>query len=75
MLTGSFTCIGVRLLRACFKMYLDAAKPIAIGNRWEVRAFLIPMPKHDRYNTAERKKAFRIARKAFEDMLRELERD
>lgn len=64
------TRIGVRLLRAALKSYIDAGSVIAIGDHYELRAFLVPMPKHDKWDTKARKKAIREAEANFKKIIR-----
>jgi hypothetical protein len=64
-------CIGIKILRACMKSYIDAGTVIGIGNHYELRAFLVPIPKHDRWDTASRKKALRIALRNFRELVKE----
>ena len=64
------TRIGVRILRAALKTYIDAGSVISIGDRYDLRAFLVPVPKHEKYNAKSRRKAIREAGAKFRKMIR-----
>jgi hypothetical protein len=57
--------IGSRELRRDLKAVLGAGKVRIIGDRWMSRAFLVPLPKHESYDTASRRRAITAAARAF----------
>lgn len=62
--------ISVRELRANLKEYLDATDAVIIGDRWNVRAILVPMPLSHWSNRKEANAANSRAKKRFTDALR-----
>lgn len=64
------TRIGVRILRAALKAYIDGENVIAIGDHYELRAFLVPIPKHDRWSAKERRAAIKEAERNFRQIIR-----
>ncbi len=57
--------VTVRDLRKNLKQYLDGSEAVAIGDYYELRAFVVPVPKHTCYDQTARAKAIRAARRAF----------
>lgn len=63
--------ISVRLLRANLATHLKSQQPIAIGGPYELRAFLVPVPKHSNWDEKEKRKAIRAALSSFRKLLNE----
>ena len=59
------TRCGVRELRATLRTKITAERATLIGGPYELRAILVPIPTHSRWNDAERKKALREAKRRF----------
>jgi hypothetical protein len=57
--------ISVRELRANLRAALRSEKPISVGNDYELRAIIVPIPPHQNWPAVERKKAIVKARRAF----------
>lgn len=57
--------LTVRELRAKLKQHIDASEATTIGNYYDLRAILVPVPRHDRWTKAERVKALKKAMKMF----------
>ena len=64
------TRIGIRILRAALKTYIDAGSVIAIGDHYNLRAFLVPVPKHEKWDAKSRRKAIREAEANFKKIIR-----
>lgn len=56
----------VRELRAKLKQHIDAAEATTVGNYYDLRAVIVPIPRHDRWNKKERLAALKKARQLFE---------
>lgn len=63
------TPVSVRELRAGLAGFMKGDRPRIIGNAYEARAIIVPIPYHRRWDQKERAKAFRAAKKAFNELL------
>lgn len=66
---SAFNKIGIRILRATLKQFVEGKEPIAIGDDYNLRAFLVPVPAHERWNGKARNAALRKARAQFNAMI------
>ncbi len=55
--------IPIRQLRAHLKTYLDGDRPVLVGDRYNVRAIVIPIPEYRRYDPLSYRKGLARARK------------
>ena len=61
----------VRELRTNLKKHIDSAEATTVGNYYDLRAVVVPIPRHDRWNKKERAAALKKARRLFETAIRE----
>jgi len=72
-LGGNPHLIRVRELRAHLKQTLDEPKPRLIGTDYDVRALLIPLLPHPRWDRPALRQAIAQARRDFQTLLSVLE--
>ena len=59
----------VRELRTNLKKHIDSTEATTVGNYYDLRAVVVPIPRHDRWNKKERVAALKKARQLFEAAL------
>ena len=57
--------IAVRELRSKLKEHLNSGNAVAIGGLYDLRAILVSIPAHDRWNGGAKRKALAAAKKSF----------
>lgn len=55
--------VGIRELRSNLRAHLTDGKTLAIGTNYELRAFLVPVPRHNNWSGTEKKKALAQAKR------------
>jgi len=55
--------LGIRDLRQNLRTHLASGKTFAIGGPYDLRAFLVAVPHHDRWDRPARKKALAQAKR------------
>ena len=61
---------AVREARRTLSAILASGKTVAIGGPYELRGFIVGLPPHSRWNTAEKRKAIAAAKNAFAEAIR-----
>ncbi len=59
--------IHVRDLRKNLRAFLRGGGVVSIGDEYHLRAILVPVPEHQQWSNAARKKAIIAARRQFND--------
>lgn len=59
--------IHVRDLRKNLRAYLRGGGVVSIGDEYNLRAILVPIPEHEQWSTASRRKAITEAKRQFNE--------
>ena len=59
--------IRVRDLRKNLRAYLRGGGVVSIGDAYQLRAILVPIPEHEQWSTAARRRALTEAKRQFNE--------